>query len=218
MKKTVLTKYQRILLQEFVKNKYLTDIFYLTGGTALAEFYLKHRYSDDLDFFTQKTFDDRKVDLFISYISKMLKSQKVERQHIYDRFQYIFKLENEILKVEFVKYEFPNLRPLIQHDSLFIADIYDIAVNKLFTILDRMEIKDYIDLYYLLKKYPIKDLLSGIERKYGFRIDPISLGGDLLKVRKLDMAPRMIKRLTKNELIKFFENEAFRLKNEIFPI
>jgi hypothetical protein len=26
--------------------------FYLTGGTALAAFYLFHRYSDDLDFFT----------------------------------------------------------------------------------------------------------------------------------------------------------------------
>lgn len=28
--------------------------FYLTGGTALSEFYLQHRYSDDLDFFTRK--------------------------------------------------------------------------------------------------------------------------------------------------------------------
>jgi predicted nucleotidyltransferase component of viral defense system len=27
------------------------DTFYLTGGTALGRHYLKHRYSDDLDFF-----------------------------------------------------------------------------------------------------------------------------------------------------------------------
>ena len=26
--------------------------FYLTGGTALAEFYLKHRLSEDIDLFT----------------------------------------------------------------------------------------------------------------------------------------------------------------------
>lgn len=28
--------------------------FYLTGGTALSRFYLDHRYSDDLDFFTHE--------------------------------------------------------------------------------------------------------------------------------------------------------------------
>jgi Nucleotidyl transferase AbiEii toxin, Type IV TA system len=27
--------------------------FYLSGGTALSGFYLQHRYSDDLDFFTR---------------------------------------------------------------------------------------------------------------------------------------------------------------------
>ncbi len=27
--------------------------FYLTGGTALSAFYLKHRYPEDLDFFTE---------------------------------------------------------------------------------------------------------------------------------------------------------------------
>lgn len=30
----------------------LADSFYLTGGTALSAFYLEHRYSVDLDFFT----------------------------------------------------------------------------------------------------------------------------------------------------------------------
>lgn len=31
--------------------------FYLTGGTALSRFYLKHRYSDDLDFFVNNSRD-----------------------------------------------------------------------------------------------------------------------------------------------------------------
>jgi len=30
----------------------LNKYFFLTGGSALARYYLKHRYSDDLDFFT----------------------------------------------------------------------------------------------------------------------------------------------------------------------
>lgn len=31
----------------------LRDSFFLTGGTALSAFYLQHRYSEDLDFFTE---------------------------------------------------------------------------------------------------------------------------------------------------------------------
>jgi predicted nucleotidyltransferase component of viral defense system len=31
--------------------------FYLTGGTALGRHYLKHRYSDDLDFFLNRALD-----------------------------------------------------------------------------------------------------------------------------------------------------------------
>jgi predicted nucleotidyltransferase component of viral defense system len=31
--------------------------FYLTGGTALAAYYLRHRLSEDLDFFAEKEFE-----------------------------------------------------------------------------------------------------------------------------------------------------------------
>jgi len=49
--KGIITKLQKEILFIFSK---LADsrIFYLTGGTALAEFYLGHRKSFDLDLFT----------------------------------------------------------------------------------------------------------------------------------------------------------------------
>lgn len=53
MAKTVLNSFQRKVLQLF-KTSILSKKFYLSGGTALAEFYLKHRLSKDLDFFTQE--------------------------------------------------------------------------------------------------------------------------------------------------------------------
>ena len=34
--------------------KPLLSSFYLTGGIALGRFYLKHRFSEDLDFFTNQ--------------------------------------------------------------------------------------------------------------------------------------------------------------------
>lgn len=60
--KGTLTPIQKILLVEFEKIRE-ASFFYLTGGTALAEFYLGHRRSYDLDFFT------RERDLIIPFAS-----------------------------------------------------------------------------------------------------------------------------------------------------
>ena len=49
MEQTILTDAQKALLDLLRKQRDLAEIFYLTGGTALAAFYLAHRYSDDLD-------------------------------------------------------------------------------------------------------------------------------------------------------------------------
>lgn len=46
-----------------LQNLVLSDLsrlntpFYLTGGTALSRYYLNHRHSDDLDFFTNNNSD-----------------------------------------------------------------------------------------------------------------------------------------------------------------
>lgn len=50
----ILTKHQVEFL-DFVSTKsYITQCFYLTGGTALAAFYLHHHISEDLDFFNER--------------------------------------------------------------------------------------------------------------------------------------------------------------------
>lgn len=49
--KTVLSKNQKDIFTIISKDKIICDNFYLTGDTALAEFYLHHRLSEDLDFF-----------------------------------------------------------------------------------------------------------------------------------------------------------------------
>ncbi|MDI6883230.1 MAG: nucleotidyl transferase AbiEii/AbiGii toxin family protein [Patescibacteria group bacterium] len=52
--KSILTLHQREILELISKEEYFIQRFYLAGGTALAEFYLKHRISEDLDFFTEE--------------------------------------------------------------------------------------------------------------------------------------------------------------------
>jgi predicted nucleotidyltransferase component of viral defense system len=53
MGKTILTPNQKILLAEISRYQPITKRFYLTGGTALSEFYFQHRLSEDLDFFSE---------------------------------------------------------------------------------------------------------------------------------------------------------------------
>ena len=49
----ILTALQKEALDLLFSEKQFSKIFYLTGETALSSFFLKHRYSDDLDFFTK---------------------------------------------------------------------------------------------------------------------------------------------------------------------
>jgi len=51
MEQTILSKNQKKLLVAIANSKMVTDNFVLSGGTALAEYYLHHRLSEDLDFF-----------------------------------------------------------------------------------------------------------------------------------------------------------------------
>ena len=68
----VLTPFQGSFLKAFSKTP-LNNLFYLTGGTALAAFYLEHRLSDDLGFFTNDSKAIHQVPDILKKISKELK-------------------------------------------------------------------------------------------------------------------------------------------------
>lgn len=214
--KTILDKRQIAFLNEYRNYPALAERFYLTGGTALAEFYLHHRLSEDIDLFTKDEFDPKEIDVFINHVKDVLKPKELYRQKIYDRYAYNFIFTDDILKIEFVRYEFKNLKNPRNIENILVNDIYDIAVNKFFTLFDRNEIKDFVDLYFLLKKYPFERLMKGVEMKFGFKIDPIMIGGELLKMNKTAPMPKMLIPLTKEELICFFKDQAYLLRKKIF--
>lgn len=66
----ILTKSQEIVLRAVAQSAYLKKEFYFTGGTALSAVYLGHRYSDDLDIFTQKDLDVTQIRRLVSRWSK----------------------------------------------------------------------------------------------------------------------------------------------------
>ena len=61
---TILTETQRFFLELFCKQS-LSKKFCLSGGTALAAFYIPYRYSEDLDFFS---LEEIKIDELVAFI------------------------------------------------------------------------------------------------------------------------------------------------------
>ena len=53
MADTILAPFQKKVFDVFSQFSGNFSKFYLTGGTALSDFYLHHRYSEDIDLFTE---------------------------------------------------------------------------------------------------------------------------------------------------------------------
>ncbi|PIP31376.1 hypothetical protein COX24_03940 [bacterium (Candidatus Gribaldobacteria) CG23_combo_of_CG06-09_8_20_14_all_37_87_8] len=67
------------------KNKDICQSFYLTGGTALAEFYLKHRFSEDLDFFSEKEVNPQDISIYLKTIKKEIGIERVDFETSHNR-------------------------------------------------------------------------------------------------------------------------------------
>lgn len=81
----ILTLLQNKFIRCVANNKSLTGRFYLTGGTALAAYYLKHRYSEDLDFFSEDNVDPMAINVFLKEYTSVLKINKIEFQQSFNR-------------------------------------------------------------------------------------------------------------------------------------
>jgi len=204
----VFTKEQKIILDEVKQNDFLRSNFYFTGDTALSALYLYHRYSEDLDFFSQEKFDNQVLLTLVEEWGKKhdfsLKSRFIEVVYI---FNLVFK-NKASLKVDFSYYPYKRLEKGKVVDKLEVDSLLDIAVNKVLTVSSRTEVKDFVDLYFLLQKFHVWDLITGVRVKFGVDIEPLLLGSDFLKVEDFDFLPKMIKPLTLEKLKIFFRQKA----------
>lgn len=213
-KVTILTPFQKKLLKLFAHSK-LTKHYYLTGGTALAAFHLKHRLSEDLDFFAKIAAPLEAVEKFCLGATVKLGLKTPTLTRLYDRRIFIFPTETGELKIEFTEYPYDQLDPMTTIEGVQIDSLRDIAANKIMAIFDRFEPKDYIDLAFLLKKFSLKNMIGDAQRKFGVRIEPISFGAKLMQVEKLPVMPKMLIPLTKDQIIKLIVKQTDKLKSQV---
>lgn len=218
MDSKILTAHQSGFLDKAKNINFFVRNFYLSGGTALAAFYLQHRYSEDLDFFSEKEIDLLNLDVCMNTIKKDLNISKIDFQQSYNRNLFFLLFGKEVLKTEFTYFPFPRVEKGTLHKGIEIDSLLDIAVNKLFTIYQRSQARDYIDLYCICqeKGFSIGDLIQKARMKFDWHIDPLQLGTQFVKAEDAKDVPRLIKGIEDKEWRNFFIQEAKNLKKEIF--
>jgi hypothetical protein len=139
--------------------------YVLFGGTAL-HLQIGYRMSDDIDLLTNKQIDKDGIYQFFY--------NNFQNINIVNSGNAIYQINTNGLKVDFVSLPFKLLEPIQEIDGIRMLSKKDIAVMKLHALANRGDqAKDFVDLYYLLKEYTLKDLLDGYKEKY--KVQDISI-------------------------------------------
>ena len=120
--------------------------FYLTGGTALGRFYLNHRYSEDLDLFTNKNPDYQNT---VTKIREILRNQfhtSDEKVIIAEDYVRIWIPGKEELKVEMVNDVAERWGTPQWNNKVPVDTVGNILANKLTAVVSRDEPKDVVDI------------------------------------------------------------------------
>lgn len=154
----VLTKSRRQFFKElsFTRARGL----YLAGGTALA-LQIGHRASVDFDFYTGR---------------HLKKGALIEvlRAHLRDWKLRVVRDEDDTLELNVdpdihmscFYYGYPLLENPRTIARVWVAGLKDIAAMKLVAISQRGKRRDFIDMYYLLQRFTLKEILRLTQEKY----------------------------------------------------
>lgn len=179
--------------------------YYLAGGTGLS-LHCRHRFSQDLDFFSSKP----ETPLVIASILKD-KGKLEIFQNETGSFSGLF---NQV-KLSFFLYPYKMLNPLLKFKGINIASLEDIAVMKINAISSRGTKRDFIDLYSIIKKgYPFAKLMKMFEVKFsGLHYNRLHIIKSLVyfKDAENEVMPEMIEPLDWRQVKKFFLQEIKNL-------
>ncbi|MEI6873645.1 MAG: nucleotidyl transferase AbiEii/AbiGii toxin family protein [Spirochaetota bacterium] len=165
--------------------------FYLTGGTALGRFYLNHRYSDDLDFFSHdlhafpeifRLLHDRLLERW-SGVSLEVDARDFKRIRII--------ADGATLKLDFVADRVSRIGLPVRIQNVYVDTVRNILSNKICAVLGRDEGRDIADLVWIARKrrFTWPDILEDAQKKELFEPEDFCYRISSFPIELLDTVP-----------------------------
>lgn len=146
--------------------KLLSDValqkFILVGGTALS-LQIGHRISIDIDFFSTEAFDQQEM------------LQHLESNYGFqEQYSHTHTLKGIIngVFVDLLRHDYKYVAEPINIMGIRLASKQDIAAMKVNAITGNgTRVKDFIDIYFLLKEFSFSEIIEFYKTKYNSRND-----------------------------------------------
>jgi predicted nucleotidyltransferase component of viral defense system len=142
-------EHQRRVLLGLAECPAIRETFFLTGGTALAVWYLHHRLSNDLDLFSRDEAPLHDIDV---WVSSRWRGDAVKLRETAAFLSYVIMgtkvdivIDHRALGGDRPYWTFET------GDMLSIDSVRNISSNKLATVVSRTEPKDFVDLFLLAR-------------------------------------------------------------------
>jgi hypothetical protein len=197
---------------KLVSNKAEIKKAYLAGGTALA-LQIGHRISIDLDFFTQEEFSE-------TQLAEKLASLPGFIQDGTGKWTVWGKIGQT--KFSMFYYKYPLIDQTVQFEGIQLASLTDIAAMKIHAIEDRGTRRDFVDAYFLLKKFTLEEMLEYYQKKYSVLEDhlySILRALDYFEdAQRESQMPRMLTKVAWEEVKEYFRKETRRLTEKKLQI
>ncbi|MDD3324357.1 MAG: nucleotidyl transferase AbiEii/AbiGii toxin family protein [Sulfurospirillaceae bacterium] len=146
--------------------------FYLTGGTCVSRFYYEKRYSDDLDFFTNRSV---RYGFAVKNIKVALQKHFKLKAEVESK-DFMRFLVEDALQINFVNDMSPRYKELLVLENGYIVDtLENILSNKLTAIIGRDNPKDIFDIYLIAKfnTFSWSEILQSAHEKAEFSDDDL---------------------------------------------
>ncbi len=213
MAKHELSGLQQDFLRAFFQRE---DRFFLTGGAALAGFYLGHRETHDLDLFTLEDVMTEGM-AAVAEVARELPGTLEALQTAPAFRRVLLRRGAQAIVIDLVREYVAQIapdKPLI--NGIRVDPPQEILANKLCALLSRSEVRDLVEVRALeLAGYRLEDALNGAAAKdsgltpapLGWVLGQIELGNDLIPPGEVSV----------EDLLRYLNELIGRLTHQAFP-
>lgn len=178
----------------------------LAGGTALA-LQLVHRLSFDFDIFSPHRLPTR----LLKNIEQIFGPQVL--RPVTNTLEFVDVILAPDIHLHFVHFPHHHLHPIITAKGIPLFDIHDLASNKAYSMGHRPAWRDYVDIFFILKKgIRLETIIQDAKKRFEGKFDEKLFLEQLVYIKDIqDFSTSYIsKSYTPEEIKKFFEKETER--------